>query len=269
MDESRVEALITDRTKAIVVVHYAGVACEMDSILNAAQARGIAVIEDNAHGFLGSWHGRPLGTLGLMSTLSFHESKNFTCGEGGALILNDPSYSDRAEIVREKGTNRSRFFRGLVDKYSWVDIGSSYVLSDLLAGFLLGQLENRLEIQSMRQVVWHRYEVELRSWAQGLGARLPYVPSTSDQPAHLFYIIMPSERARDGFISHMKAHGVGTAFHYQPLHRSKMAVERGWSDVDCPVTDAVSSELVRLPVYAGLSTAEQDRVVAAARAFRE
>ncbi len=267
IDESHLESLITARTKALVVVHYAGVACEMESILATTGDHDIAVIEDNAHGFLGSWHGQPLGTLTPMSALSFHESKNITCGEGGALVINDRAYSDRAEIIREKGTDRSRFFRGLIDKYSWVDIGSSYVMSDVLAGCLLGNIEDREEIQRLRQSVWERYSVELRSWATENGVQLPKVPVGAEQPAHLFYVVMPNEHDRDRFISHMKERGVGTAFHYQPLHRSKMAIDSGWASNECPITDRISGRLVRLPVYPSLTLAELNHVLEATVAF--
>jgi dTDP-4-amino-4,6-dideoxygalactose transaminase len=177
LDEKRVEGLITSRTKAIVPLHYAGVACEMDALMEIAKRRGVAVVEDNAHGLFGRYKGRYLGTFGALATQSFHETKNFTCGEGGALIVNDKALIERAEILREKGTNRSRFLRGLVHKYTWVDVGSSYLPSDLLAAFLLAQLESRDAIQARRREVWNRYALELGDWAKKHGATLPHVPA--------------------------------------------------------------------------------------------
>jgi len=203
LDEAQLESHITPRTKAIVVVHYAGVACEMDTILEVANRHGIAVVEDNAHGFLGKYRGRNLGTLGCLATLSFHETKNFTCGEGGALLVNDPRYAERAEIIREKGTDRSRFFRGEVDKYTWVDVGSSYLLSDILAAFLYAQLEQRELIQARRKRIWEFYDQELRDWAMETGTRLPHVPAECEQPAHLFYLILSSLEERQALIAHL------------------------------------------------------------------
>ncbi|WP_363324747.1 dTDP-4-amino-4,6-dideoxygalactose transaminase, partial [uncultured Anaerolinea sp.] len=189
LDESLLEAKITSKTKAIIPVHYAGVGCEMDSIMEIANRYSIAVVEDNAHGLFGKYKGKYLGTFGQLATQSFHETKNFSCGEGGALLINDPRFIERAEILREKGTNRSRFFRGQVDKYSWVDIGSSYLPSDMLAGFLLGQLEARESIQSRRKEIWETYYQELQSWAGRNQVRLPIVPETCEQAYHMFYLL--------------------------------------------------------------------------------
>jgi dTDP-4-amino-4,6-dideoxygalactose transaminase len=177
LDESQLERLITPRTRAIVVVHYAGVGCEMEAILQVAQRHGVPVIEDNAHGLLGKYRGKCLGTFGCLATLSFHETKNFNCGEGGALLINDPQFIERAQIIREKGTNRSRFFRGEVDKYTWVDVGSSYLLSDILAAFLYAQLETRELIQSRRKRIWEYYYAQLKDWASNYGVQLPFVPA--------------------------------------------------------------------------------------------
>jgi dTDP-4-amino-4,6-dideoxygalactose transaminase len=192
LDESRLEALITPRTRAIVVVHYAGVGCEMDAIMEIASRHGIPVVEDNAHGLFGKYKGKYLGTFGVMATQSFHETKNFTSGEGGALLINDPQYIDEAEILREKGTNRSRFFRGQVDKYTWVNVGSSYLPSDMLAGFLLAQLEEREQIQSRRQQIWETYYKELGGWAEENHVRLPFVPAHCEQSYHIFYLLFPN-----------------------------------------------------------------------------
>src|SRR5437016_8657468 len=192
LDETKLECLITPRTKAILVLHYAGVACEMDAIMEIAERHGIPVIEDNAHGLFGKYRGRYLGTFGSLATQSFHETKNFTCGEGGALIINDPQYIERAEIIREKGTNRSRFFRGQVDKYTWVDIGSSYLPSDVLAAFLYAQLKSREQIQAQRKHIWDYYYRHLEDWGRSSGVTLPYIPEHCEQPYHMFYLLLPS-----------------------------------------------------------------------------
>jgi dTDP-4-amino-4,6-dideoxygalactose transaminase len=267
LDERLLEAAITPRTRAIVAVHYAGVACDMDAIGRIASARGIAVIEDNAHGLFGTYRGRALGSFGTMATLSFHETKNVTCGEGGALLVNDPALIARAEVIREKGTNRSRFFRGEIDRYTWVDVGSSYLPSDLLAAYLAAQLEARAEIQRKRHHLWSRYAAELKSWADGNGVRLPVVPEGRDHPAHIFYLVFPSLSARTAFMAHMRARRILTVFHYQPLHLSEMGVRFGGAAGQCPVTEAVADELVRLPLYFQLSDAEQGAVVAAITSF--
>ncbi len=267
VDESLIPSKITRRTRAIVPVHYAGVGCEMDQILPLARQAGIAVVEDNAHGLFGSYRGRPLGSFGLMSTLSFHETKNVSCGEGGALVLNDPSFLARAEIVREKGTNRSRFFRGEVDRYSWTDIGSSYLPSDILAAFLFGQLEETMTMQARRHAIWTRYAEGLRDWAAQRGVRLPIVPDRCRHPAHLFYVLMPSLAERQGLIDHLKEHGVHAVFHYLPLHLSDMGRRFGGRTGDCPVTEDVSDRIVRLPLFYSLSDDEQSRVIEAVRGF--
>jgi dTDP-4-amino-4,6-dideoxygalactose transaminase len=268
LDEARLETLITDRTRAIVVVHYAGVACEMDHILDIAARRGVSVVEDNAHGLFGRYGGRPLGTFGVMSTLSFHETKNVTCGEGGALVLNDVSLVERAEILREKGTNRSRFSRGELRRYTWVDVGSSYLPSEILAAFLCAQLEERDRIQSRRQAIWQRYFVELRSWAGANDVSLPVVPAGCDHPAHLFYVILPSKERRDAFLQHLHVRGVEAAFHYLPLHLSEMGRRFGAGPGDCPVAENVSARLARLPLSTDATPAEQDHVVTAIRQFQ-
>src|SRR5919106_3843309 len=212
LDESRLEAAITPRTKGVVPVHYAGVGCEMDVIMEIAARRNIHVVEDNAHGLFGRYKGKYLGTFGSMATQSFHETKNFTSGEGGALLINDLVLVERAEIIREKGTNRSRFFRGQVDKYTWVDVGSSYLPSELLAAYLWGQLEARDQVQARRHAIWQRYADELRDWASQLDIRLPIVPEEAEHPAHLFYVLMPSLAARTALIAHMKAQHILVVF---------------------------------------------------------
>jgi dTDP-4-amino-4,6-dideoxygalactose transaminase len=268
LDETQLEQLITPRTKAILVVHYAGVACEMDSILDVAAKHGIAVVEDNAHGLFGKYKRKFLGTLGCLATQSFHETKNFTCGEGGALLINDPRYIERAEIIREKGTNRSRFFRGQVDKYTWVDIGSSYLPSDVLAAFLYAQLEERDCIQAKRRAIWERYHDGLQGWARDFGVKLPTVPAHCEQPYHMYYLIMPSLERRQALIAYLNEHQINSVFHYQPLHLSEMGRQFGGRDDDCPVTERVSDCLVRLPFFNDLTEEEQSRVINRITEFR-
>jgi dTDP-4-amino-4,6-dideoxygalactose transaminase len=261
MDESKLEALITTRTKAIVPVHYAGVGCEMDTILAIANKHGIPVVEDNAHGLFGKYKGRWLGTMGALATQSFHETKNITCGEGGALIVNDGQYRQRAEILREKGTNRARFFRGEVDKYSWVDQGSSYVMSDVLAAFLFGQLEQWNLVQEKRRSVWQRYDSQLQDWSRSRGINRPFVPEHCEQAWHMYYLVLPTAADRDRFIAHLADHRIKAVFHYLPLHLSEFAAQWGGGIGDCPVTESVSDRLVRLPFYTSLTEEDQDLVI--------
>jgi dTDP-4-amino-4,6-dideoxygalactose transaminase len=248
-------------------VHYAGIACEMDSVLESAREAGTAVVEDNAHGLFGRYRGKFLGTLGALATQSFHETKNFTCGEGGALLVNDPALVERAEVIREKGTYRTRFFRGEVDKYTWRDIGSSYLPSELLAAFLLAQLEERERIQARRAKIWNRYAEELRDWAQRLEARLPVVPPEAEHPSHIFYLILPSTQARASLIAHLKSRGILAVFHYLPLHLSEMGRSLGGVEGSCPVTEELSARLLRLPLFNDMSEDEQSRVIEAIRDF--
>ena len=266
-DERQFETLITERTRAAVPVHYAGVGCEMDPITEIASKHGIAIVEDNAHGLFGTYHGKYLGTFGSMATQSFHETKNFSCGEGGALLVNDAALVERAEIVREKGTNRSRFFRGQVDKYTWTDVGSSYLMSDLLAAILLAQLESRDSIQARRQAIWSRYERGLNDWAGENGVRLPVVPASREQSFHMFYMLLPSLDSRQRLIAHLKDRGILSVFHYLPLHLSAMGVKFGGRVGECPVTEDVSDRLLRLPFYNSLTEEQQDRVVEAIHEF--
>jgi dTDP-4-amino-4,6-dideoxygalactose transaminase len=261
VDERQVGRAITRKTKAIVVVHYAGIACEMDSLVAIAEQHGVPIIEDNAHGLFGRYKGKPLGTFGQLSTLSFHETKNFTCGEGGALVINDPALYDRAEILREKGTDRSRFFRGETDKYGWVDVGSSYVLSDLLAAVLLAQLEKREEIQARRRELWNRYLTSLHDWAVAMQVKLPVVPDGVEPAYHLFHLVLPSAHAQQALIRTLREHGIYAVFHYLPLNRSKMAQTLGADVYSCPVAEMTSERLVRLPFFTRLSDAELSTVV--------
>jgi dTDP-4-amino-4,6-dideoxygalactose transaminase len=263
LDENKLEKLITPRTKVIVPVHYAGVGCEMDAIMELAGQHGIAVVEDNAHGLFGKYKGKYLGTIGCLATQSFHETKNFNCGEGGALLINDPQYIERAEVIREKGTNRSRFYRGQVDKYTWVDVGSSYLPSDMLAAYLYAQLEVQEQIQAKRREVWEYYHKHLQDWAEKHGIRLPIVPDHCVQAYHMFYLLMPSLEKRQALIAHLKAQNIISAFHYLPLLLSEMGQKFGGKEGDCPVTEDVSDRLLRLPFYNDLTEVDLARVVAA------
>ncbi len=266
IDESLIEEAITPKTKAIVVVHYAGVACEMDAIGAIAQRHGLMLVEDNAHGLFATYRGKQLGTFGELATQSFHETKNFTCGEGGALVVNDERFIERAEIIREKGTNRSRFFRGQVDKYTWVDLGSSYVLSDMLAAFLLAQLEQREEIQRTRKRIWTTYFEGLGKWAEAQGVVLPFVPSDREQSYHMFWMLLPTLAERTRFLDELRSRGVNAVFHYTPLHRSEEALRLG-ARGECPLTENVSDRLVRLPFYNDLSSVDQQQVIDCVRNF--
>lgn len=268
LDHARLEALITPRTRAIIPVHYAGVACEMDEILQIAAKHKIAVVEDNAHGLFGKYKGRWLGALGCLATQSFHETKNITCGEGGALLINDPRFIERAEIIREKGTNRSRFFRGQVDKYSWMDVGSSYLMSDVLAAFLFAQLEVWQEIQNIRKSIWETYHEQLARWCQDNGVRQPVVPENCEQAWHMYYLLFPSLETRTAFIAHLNARGILAVFHYHPLHLSVMGRKFGGKEGDCPVTEQISDCLVRLPFFNSFSGAQQQQVIEAIRQFQ-
>jgi len=268
LNETKLEALITPRTRAIVPVHYAGVGCEMDAIMAIAARHGVPVVEDNAHGLFGKYKGRWLGSFGALATQSFHETKNFTSGEGGALLLNDARLVERAEIIREKGTNRSRFFRGQVDKYSWVDLGSSYVMSDLLAAFLFGQLEKWEAIQSRRREIWRRYHGGLDTWCTRHGVRPPVVPPHCESAWHMYHLLMPSLESRQAFIAHLRARGILAVFHYLPLHLSEYARVWGGQPGDCPVTEDISDRLVRLPFYNSLGAEEQAEVIEAVESFK-
>jgi len=267
MDETKLEALITPKTRAIVVVHYAGVACEMDAIMEIANRYNIPVVEDNAHALFGKYKGKYLGTFGVMAAQSFHETKNFTSGEGGALLINAPKYIEDAEILREKGTNRSRFFRGQVDKYTWVNVGSSYLPSDLLAAFLFAQLEEREQIQSRRQKIWETYYKELGAWAEENNVQMPFVPAHCEQTYHMFYILLPNLEKRQAAIAHLKAHDIHAVFHYLPLHLSPMGEKYGGKPGDCEVTERVSDQLLRLPFYTNMTEEDQMQVIKVLKEF--
>ncbi len=267
LDETQLERHLTPHTKAIVVVHYAGVACEMDSILAIARRHGVAVVEDNAQGLFATYKGRPLGTIGAVAAQSFHETKNITCGEGGTLFVNDPGCIERAEIIREKGTNRHRFLRGQVEKYTWVDLGSSYLPSDILAAFLCAQLEVREDIQRRRRCIWELYRAGLHDWAAAHGVSLPVVPAECGQAYHMFYLLMPSRADRDALITHLRGRGIQATFHYVSLHLSEMGARFGGRRGQCPVAEDVENRLVRLPFYNTLDQTDQSQVIEAVREF--
>jgi len=263
LDETKVARAVTPRTKAIVAVHYAGVGCDMAALGAIAAKSDLRIVEDNAHGLFGRMGDKPLGTFGELATLSFHETKNFTCGEGGALVVNAEKYVDRAEIIRDKGTDRARFFRGQVDKYSWVDVGSSFLPSEILAAFLLAQLEARERIQAQRKEIWDYYSGHLRDWAEARRVTLPSVPAHCEQAYHMFYLLMPSAAARTAMIEHLRASGILAVFHYLPLHTSEMGLARGGQAGDCPVAEDVAGRLLRLPFYNDFTESDQKAVLAA------
>jgi dTDP-4-amino-4,6-dideoxygalactose transaminase len=261
LDEAQLDRLISPRTRAIVPVHYAGVGCEMDAICAIARKHNIPVVEDNVHGLLGKYKGRYLGTFGTFAAQSFHETKNVACGEGGALIINDPKFIEKAEIIREKGTNRSRFFRGQVDKYTWIEPGSSYLPSDILAAFLYAQLEAIDQIQVKRQYIWEYYYERLHDWASVNDVSLPNVPSYCDQAFHMFYILLPSLEDRQNLIDYLRSNQILSVFHYLPLHISDMGRKFGGKLGDCPVTENISDRLLRLPFYNDLNEMDLEEVV--------
>jgi dTDP-4-amino-4,6-dideoxygalactose transaminase len=267
LDERLVEAAITGQTKAVVPVHYAGVGCDMDAIMEIARRRNLLVIEDAAQGVNATYKGRYLGTIGHLGAYSFHETKNFISGEGGAIVINDEGFIERAEIIREKGTNRSKFFRGQVDKYTWVDIGSSYLPSEITAAFLFAQLEEADAITRKRWAIYEYYQeafarFEERGWLQR-----PRVPPECRHNAHMFYIILPTEDLRDRLINHLRDRDILAVFHYVPLHTSPMGVRMGHRAGDLPVTEDLSSRLLRLPCYFELEVSDQERIVTAVEEF--
>ena len=253
IDESLIEAAITARTRAICVVHYAGVSCEMDIILDIAARHGLKVIEDAAQGILSTYKGRRLGSIGHVGALSFHETKNVISGEGGALLVNDPELRERAEVIREKGTNRSKFFRGQVDKYTWVDIGSSYLPGEIVAAFLAAQLEEAEGITSRRLAIWQRYHEWAAAHEQQGRIRRPLIPDGCTHNAHMYYLLFGSLEARTAFIDGMTAAGIGVVFHYVPLHSSPAGLRHGrMATPALPETDHAGARLVRMPMWVGL-----------------
>ena len=261
IDESLIEEAITPKTRAIVVVHYAGVACEMDTILDIAKRHDLPVIEDAAQGVMAKYKGRYLGTIGTLGCYSFHETKNYTMGEGGALVINDERYIERAEILREKGTNRSKFFRGMVDKYSWVDRGSSYLPSEINVSYLYGQLLQADEINENRLKLWSYYDAELSNIAKKHGLERPFVPAECEHNAHMYYLKLRNLEKRTEFISNMRSRGIGCVFHYVPLHSSEGGMRYGRFCGEDTYTTKESERLVRLPMYYGMSEVERKTVV--------
>ncbi|MBF6234095.1 dTDP-4-amino-4,6-dideoxygalactose transaminase [Nocardia farcinica] len=267
LDPESVAAAIGPRTKAVVVIHYGGVAADMAGLLELAATHGFAIVEDNAHGLGGRWRGRPLGTIGTLGTLSFHDTKNVHCGEGGALLLTDDILMGRAEIIREKGTDRARFLRGAVDKYSWQDIGSSYLPSELNAAVLDAQLDEFDRIQAGRHRVWNAYAAGLPDWAARNDVRLMSVPADREHTAHLFYLRTPTEQRRDDLIAHLAARGISAPFHYVPLDSSPAGLKLGRTPYPCVRSAEFSGTVVRLPLWPDLANAQVERVIEAVTAF--
>lgn len=254
LDESLIEAAITPRTRAICVVHYAGVACEMDTIMEIASRHGLAVIEDAAQAIMSSYKGRPLGTIGELGAFSFHETKNVISGEGGALLCRDAQHTERAEIIREKGTNRSRFFRGQVDKYTWVDVGSSFLPGEITAAFLYAQMEQADQITARRLAIWGRYHQWAETHEKAGRLRRPSIPADCTHNAHMYQLLLPNLEARTRFISGMKERGVQCVFHYIPLHSSPAGRQFARQGSDMTVSDSISEQIVRMPLWLGMES---------------
>ena len=267
IDEELIEKAITTRTKAIFPVHYAGVSCEMDRIMEVAAQHRLFVVEDAAQGVNSYYHGRPLGSIGHFGAYSFHDTKNYICGEGGALCINAGEHIERAEIIREKGTNRSRFLRGMVDKYTWVDVGSSYVPSEISCAFLYAQLELLESINQRRRAIYNFYRDHLASLEECGLLQLPKIPAGCASNYHMFYIMLPNSGARDALIAHLKEHGIIAVFHYVPLHTSPMGSTFGYRAGDLPITENLSGRLMRLPFYFEISETEQMEVVSRIKDF--
>lgn len=267
IDPAQVAALVTARTRAVVVVHYAGIACDLEAIGAICARHRLALVEDAAHALFSTWRGRALGTIGDLGTLSFHDTKNLPCGEGGALLTTRPDLHQRAEVMREKGTNRAQFFRGEVDKYTWVERGSSYLPSDVLAAVIAAQFEIATDIQARRAGLWAAYRSGLATWAAANGVALPTVPADCGPSHHMFQIVLPSLAARQGLIAHLRAQGIGSAFHYVPLHASPMGRQIGRAPLGCPVAEMLGDRLLRLPMWNGLTSVEVATVVAAVGTF--
>lgn len=267
IDEAKIESAITEKTRAIIVMHYAGVACEMDTILNIAQKYGLKVIEDAAQGIMSTYKGKPLGTIGDFGCYSFHETKNFSMGEGGALLINAPEHIERAEILREKGTNRSKFFRGQVDKYTWVDIGDSYLPSELNAAYLWAQLQHAKEIQSERMRVWQAYREALRPLEKAGKLVLPTVPEDCEHNAHMFYIKLRNLDERTKFIAYMRECDICSVFHYVPLHSSPAGLRFGRFHGKDEYTTKESERLARLPLYYRIDSEDLNHIIQKVKDF--
>lgn len=269
IDEHLIESAITPKTKAIVVVHYAGVACEMDTITDLSNKYGIPIVEDAAQGIMSEYKGRALGSIGQLGTYSFHETKNVISGEGGALLVNDPVYSYRSEVIREKGTDRTQFFRGNVDKYTWQDIGSSFLPGELVAAFLWAQFEEAERITKSRLDLWNYYHKSLKEAEDSGALKRPFVPRECKHNAHMYYLILPNKELRDGLISELLKHDIHSVFHYIPLHSSPAGEKFGKYYQQLPVTDSISETLIRLPLWVGLTYETQDRIVSIINSFLE
>jgi dTDP-4-amino-4,6-dideoxygalactose transaminase len=265
IDESKIEAAITPKTRAIVALHYAGVACEMDAMLDIASRHKIDIVEDAAQGIGAGYKGRPLGSIGRFGALSFHETKNIIAGEGGALLVNDARDAERAEIIWEKGTNRSQFSRGIVDKYTWLDVGSSYLPSELTAAFLLAQLEASDRISTRRMELWRRYHDSLAGFEREGALRRPIAPAGCQHNGHIYYVLLPTAAARNAVLDSLRGAGIDAVFHYIPLHSAPAGRRLGRTSGPLDVTDDVSARLVRLPLWAGMTDADADSVVSAIR----
>jgi dTDP-4-amino-4,6-dideoxygalactose transaminase len=263
IDPAAAERAITARTRAIVVVHYGGVACDMAAIAALAARHRLRVVEDAAHALPATWHGRPLGSLGDLATFSFHETKNIQCGEGGALLVNDPALVERAEILQEKGTNRVRHFRGEVDRYTWLELGSSYLMSEVTAAFLWAQMERAEQTTAERRRIWATYDAAVAPLAAAGRVRRPCVPAGCEHSGHLYYLLLDDERRRDAFIAALRDAGVHAVFHYVPLGSSPGGLRFGRQPEPTPVAEAASRQLVRLPLWVGMSAQQVDRVVEA------
>lgn len=266
IDETLIEAAITPKTRAICVVHYAGVGCEMDTILAIARKHGLPVVEDAAQGILSTYKGRALGSIGQLGALSFHETKNVISGEGGALLINDERFIERAEIIREKGTNRSKFFRGQVDKYTWADVGSSFLPSEILAAFLAAQLGQADAITQRRLAIWDAYHTAFADLEAEGRLRRPIIPADCTHNAHMYYLLLPDLATRTAFIAHLKQQEIAAVFHYIPLHSSPAGLKYCRTTGELPVTDSISERLVRLPLWIGLED-HIDKVIATATRF--
>lgn len=267
LDESLVEAAITSKTKVIAPVHYAGVSCEMDTLKAIADRHNLLLIEDAAQAILSYYKGKPVGSMGHLAAFSFHETKNIVCGEGGALVINDPTLLERAEIIREKGTNRSKFFRGEVDKYTWVDVGSSYLPSDILAAFLLAQLEEAQCIMQQRMAIWEHYHQAFETLEQQGKVRRPIIPSDCQHNAHIYHLIVDDLEVRSALITYLKNQGVQATFHYVPLHSAPAGIKYGRTSGTLSVTDDLSNRLIRLPLGAAMSLTEAKYVIEAVLTF--
>lgn len=267
IDERLIEKSITEKTRAIFPVHYAGVSCEMDAIMEIAQTHNLLVVEDAAQGVNATYNGRALGSIGHLGAYSFHDTKNYVCGEGGALCVNSPQLAERAEIIREKGTNRSQFFRGEIDKYSWVDVGSSFVPAEILCAFLLAQLEAMDEITARRREVHQFYLENLAPLEERELLSIPRVPDGCETNYHMFYVLLGDARTRNGLMAHLKQNGISAVFHYVPLHTSAMGKKLGYREGDLPLTEDLSERLLRLPFYFDVTRDEQMRVVTCVSEF--